>query len=887
MRNLLKSPMRVISILTCVILVSWTATTVYVYRPLDRWASEPETKHYQFMRILKEVSEGTISILRKRWRFPEPALEVRDGDYIFEYYPQENNPADGTYLAKCFQPGETKGVAPLFINAARLPIDATEPFHRQFTKHAHTPPHEMFHAIQSHTRYKKDIFKAYQEGPIFSSPSCGSLWVNEGSAVAVGYEAARLHLGLSKREYSDMAKESNYIAGSRRYDFPFFLEDPTLYNLSDDNWQIYSYLTSSFFRWLGEEYAYKEGVERSPNLSYLKDFFSRARSDFGEAKKDPASTKWLHENLKKMGPQGVHGGLFWSLPDFYPRMAGYGDRYLLRRDQYSRTVKRYAGVGKYKGNGRSSDYVEAVFGECEKIALTPESSSGFAIIRVADFAAGCVEIDRSELLSPEITITMEVDKVNALTDLTERSDEMDKYHIGWGGFSRYAIKKVLNQKLNTVYKLYNVDLRKKVFKDKTKVRLIVSKVPSDINDTLIWAQRSTIKISAGYTTATVDGPTQELKNLPTPESENSTNQLPGTAEFLNKNPLPTSSGDEKLGLGSTQAMMNVEKFNVSGDCLPSTGDLCLKNQMTLTLTAGVTGYSIYSSDFDEKQTIIIPPPNLGNLYLPQGVVLRIPNIPKGFSGSLEKVGISWGQIVNGDNLSYEALTANDIDPSTNVYHGLTGKVTIEEYSDTVLRGSYSAKLFDPYDPDENNVLPAKGSVSGSFSIFFPHALEEELSHTLPDRFSTERISEVLFPNFEMPRQFYLETLKGYKETLSEQIQSWNNQRTYETGTTVPVPTFTPRTPGQCTCSCEEFRAGPPSECLMLCQERYRQCLPGNGDFSGYTDEQLNAAYRAKLEEQFAGMPDVLRETLLAEAMSKFVPLPRAQKIAVLRALSGQ
>jgi len=105
------------------------------------------------------------------------------------------------------------------------------------------------------------------------------------------------------------------------------------------------------------------------------------------------------------------------------------------------------------------------------------------------------------------------------------------------------------------------------------------------------------------------------------------------------------------------------------------------------------------------------------------ISIAIPLIDYGFSGSFSNASISMNRANSSENGgSYQAIGPNDSAPGGEVSFPLSGKVTIDEYTPTILRGSFSGGMVDLSQVQltgDNPVLPIHKNLSGSFNIIAP------------------------------------------------------------------------------------------------------------------------------------------------------------------------
>lgn len=117
------------------------------------------------------------------------------------------------------------------------------------------------------------------------------------------------------------------------------------------------------------------------------------------------------------------------------------------------------------------------------------------------------------------------------------------------------------------------------------------------------------------------------------------------------------------------------------------------------------------------------------------ISLVFPRIDYGFTGSFSNVRIDVSKAIteqNKDPGSYEAIGPGYVGECGEGYFPQTGKVTIDEASRQVLRGSYSAALIDNSTMDGCESLSIAKSVTGRFSIALPVLGDNKARHTVTE-----------------------------------------------------------------------------------------------------------------------------------------------------------
>ena len=117
------------------------------------------------------------------------------------------------------------------------------------------------------------------------------------------------------------------------------------------------------------------------------------------------------------------------------------------------------------------------------------------------------------------------------------------------------------------------------------------------------------------------------------------------------------------------------------------------------------------------------------------ISLVFPRIDYGFTGSFSNARIDVSKAITEQNKnpgSYEAIGPGYVGECGEGYFPQTGKVTIDEASRQVLRGSYSATLIDNSTMDGCESLSIAKSVTGRFSIALPVLGDNKARHTVTE-----------------------------------------------------------------------------------------------------------------------------------------------------------
>lgn len=128
------------------------------------------------------------------------------------------------------------------------------------------------------------------------------------------------------------------------------------------------------------------------------------------------------------------------------------------------------------------------------------------------------------------------------------------------------------------------------------------------------------------------------------------------------------------------------------------------------------------------------------------ITIAIPLIDYGFSGSFSNASIAMNRANSSENPgNYQAVGPADSEPGGEVAFPLSGKVTIDEYTPTILRGSFSGGMVDLSQADisgDNPVLPIHKNLSGTFNIIAPWRGDDRARLNLAEKSAQAVIGDV-------------------------------------------------------------------------------------------------------------------------------------------------
>ena len=259
--------------------------------------------------------------------------------------------------------------------------------------------------------------------------------------------------------------------------------------------------------------------------------------------------------------------------------------------------------------------------------------------------------------------------------------------------------------------------------------------------------------------------------------------------------------------------------------------------------------------------------------------IAIPKIEYGFTGNINNADIRVDRARSGtrDNEKDYRTTGPNV-PRDNgngeISDPPNGKVTIDEYSHYVLRGSFSGTLIDDKrDAAGNRVVI--GDISGTFNIPSPFTGDENFPLVM-EQFEDEMINSMLemIPASQLPVQEMLEQagappaefcakLDEYElRSLGLEESCANVVREEDVAATVPVI---------CSCDCDRRQEEKPQvECQTQCEAAWQQCPSGAAELGADMAAEV-ANYRALMEAK--GLPKDVQDGLV----DAYIKMPEWQR----------
>ena len=198
------------------------------------------------------------------------------------------------------------------------------------------------------------------------------------------------------------------------------------------------------------------------------------------------------------------------------------------------------------------------------------------------------------------------------------------------------------------------------------------------------------------------------------------------------------------------------------------------------------------------------------------VNITIPLIDYGFTGSFNNARLT---VSARGGSSYQAIGPGDIQPGPGHEYPLSGRVTIEEYTPTLLRGTYSGGLVDMERIDWANVgddftLPVHETIQGNFQIVAAWRGDDRIHAELAE----DAVASVYRDVAEMMPGLDPQLLQSIQQSQQGAAPGPDASGGAGTGGDTSVGIITPG----CDCSCNAA-PDPKPECERACGGTYAAC----------------------------------------------------------------
>ena len=667
--------------------------------------------------------------------------------------------------------------------------------------HIRVDPHRSFKngklTSKAHQDLAHELFHTVQYGyPMFNKPCQNGVaqgyWIVEGTAEAVGIDTARvlkkiqpLRCQIGMRDYS-----KRLYAKTKSSEWE---KEPCKVSRS--------YQTQSFWQYLGEYSVNGRPLPDKfipPDYRYLHDFFNTKHN----------SVHWKHEyawlNKALLDNKRFGFGLSRAYPGFVGTFSAYWRRLPLYKDV---TITSEA----------QKKWLKYVFGGCYERPLEKTTIPITLSTEELDpVSAHCIDIEFKETGKMFFTITAEYSnegKGKGLLDLAISAadgEERKQPIIDLDGELPYKASFTFDENVNAgdhkVYIISNV----------------ANKPQNSIKHTPIF------KLIFNTATANI----REPKTKSSAESEQGSLEQQDSGKKLAKAQLEQGIKTENWHV-QAQRFDRASCENAFQDrvCGPHTrisiqlgedaGGImreAVQPTMSLERTINVMGAIDEIGVENVTENIIEAQQDVINEY-GAGINLVIPKIEYGFTGSFNNALIS----VSKSHLEQSKGGYKSVGPGwvggcdPDGYHPFSGKVTIEEASHQVLRGSYSANLVDTEDITNCESAPISKHISGTFSLPNPRIGKDEPEGVLSEDIVDHSIQQI---NELMPGMYTGELGKKARDVAKQKIKEKEARKTakQKESKSASIDLVC-----ECTCNTASTMLDNNPECFRQCLPTYQNC----------------------------------------------------------------
>lgn len=653
---------------------------------------------------LKEDMEAYLSRAAHQleaWGFPPPKLEPvvtrPDGRRAFRVFytdPQADEQWAGKYI-----PDNSRHVSPIEVQGTRTVMylsgmrgalsQASGSSGARLTDDGKaTLGHELFHAVQ----FAMPFFAT-------GSASKGD-WITEGTARAVGYDLLQVIEGRAR------STSAARRWGQRRYTDPLPRYRQSGQSIAPSD----TYNTSSFWRYLAELHARPRQGKPGPaaqavDHGYLAGLFNRRLEGSGMADE----LRWLDEGLRleqRIGAKGLNR----IYPDF---------------------VSTYAAYGEHRARGQQK-WRSLSFGSCTYFRISPDKLEHGTLLTLEPVSARCIEVDARAFPEP-VTFTVQVQAATAALAA--------QTVLGTAGGQRVSHDPMLAKPpfpqgeerpwvATTVFLSTPGEMQP----------LILANVAEDSWST--EGQKVFVRVStSGYVTS-LDGPATPTESPAQPVEPS---PGPSGARQAASSDMRTAV-KRTVQAGITVASMERQPEAVRG----CRGDYRRLNfcgpQLVITMRRQAASTDIMSATLDAGgffgQAMAGAGAMLDNFpevidsarramhekeYTDAGTIhLSMPYVDYGFTGRLTNVRMTVTREGGGE---YVAVGPRDIEAGRMTLFPPSAEVDIEEYTPTLMAGTFSAQLIDPQSlpggtiplaaQESRPTLPVARRIEGRFFVTAP------------------------------------------------------------------------------------------------------------------------------------------------------------------------
>ena len=754
--------------------MSGVGANVHLYEDEYFFGIEEHTVHL-FEAALEDAAKWY-----KQMGFPPPLLEplinTEDG-LAYQVYVVKDKPVAGAYLSLC---GNDTTRTKIFYINADVALDDNGNLNEEGYQ---TIAHEMFHAIEGNTPMGR------------ADPDCKmSKWIGEGIADAIGFDIAE---ELWSNMYTQPSANGNVIKryGYRAYSTPLHRSDEV------DNYppvglaMSFGYQASSFWRYVADSYPRKwkvlvteKGNNKAPGLL---DIGIERPGDW------QSEVDWLDK--------GLRGKFNHALQYIYPMFV-------------ANLVHRIAPFKRYNGKPaeeKVDHWTERLFGPCEVVNLTGKKIQTVSVF-LETLSTRCVRVEPVGTTGlVQISFISGSNDQKLLGDIT----------FGKGGTTLVTRASPVTQ---TIYgPTQHTAIWPTFQQDGSKSAIyLVSNVASTPSTTTPRDFTFDVVMPGNINSARATVPWPP-KSAPPPQKPSYDKH----AKSLNRQKADTNKMvQEQMNLDKRSLNPNVNMSNQirrvpkAPECAEPFKYTPCGPMMTISLgispgtfiipgmtntTGGLAGQAMsglqamaQTSMFDagermQELTGVMEEIDGGE------VSIAMPLVDYGYSGSFDRASIS--VTMSGDR-KCRAVGP----PDQNQMTPLTGRVTIEEYSPSVLIGSFSASLVESATgPDGQGYQKSCGTVNGQFTSVAPFLADER---TVIINDSQEQMAEDIVNSLGVPADMAYQ-MKAEDGTLVPQGSGGSGSASG--GGTMSLG-------GDCVCECEN-RDSVDELCEFFCEEEFAAC----------------------------------------------------------------
>lgn len=623
----------------------------------------------------------------------EPVVELADGSRAYRVYLYDFDKLSSTAAYRYDCSGDLRPL--IEINSANYAGDGKTLSDKGYQD----LPHELFHAVQ----------KSY---PLFNKNCNLGDWIVEGTAQAIGADMA----AWSARRMNHPNRTGQWLRdrwGYRAYDSPLWVPDDSdpVYKRSYSKNNGYG--ASSFWRYLGE-YARTGGAAGTetvkPDYRYLTDFFA---SEVAPGDRESAEMDWLNDNL--LTHPKFKTGLHRLYPYFITTYASY-------------LPHRFKPAGASPSTA-SEKWLKLLFPalKCPEIRISEANPVYRGRMTVRANAATCYRLNLGFYQPMDIHIEIagiEVKQLRALSMGTEQGAVV----------AQPLLKKQLDGSW-TGSRILNISDPMST----PQPILIISNVDQHPANTR--SLTADIEIAASTFDHSMLPPQAKpaaKKKAPSPSSgtTGTTGGSLTTAQQANRVGQELDKGMESLNpnlANSSSVIWNKREHPctnafVTTVCGPHT---VIRLTAVPGMFASVEQTTGRGGEFGQFLNMMggigtMGPMQAGDKYAQAlekadqldgvDVIISIPLIDYGYSGTFGNASIVVSKRGGGH---YQAIGPQDIQPGPGAQYPLSGKVTIDEFTPSVMRGSFVGTMVDPDSKatvSEDASLPVAHTVSGRFQI---------------------------------------------------------------------------------------------------------------------------------------------------------------------------